>query len=132
MVNLKIFFQNPIKYIVHMEEITFLVICIVTLSIGMILFSIWLAENSRDVERGIFIRNWTILLGAVVIFFNGLLWSQTANNTVAYVEKINQVIEEQYCVYINGIEMDMKNVDLYSYSNIKYDDENKKVIITID
>ena len=45
---------------------------------------------------------------------------------------IDNALQQNYTVYIDGKEVDIKSIDLQSYDNIKFDNENKYVIITTD
>lgn len=41
-------------------------------------------------------------------------------------------IEEKWDVYINGDPVNIENIDLEKYQRVTYDEENKKVIITVN
>ena len=41
-------------------------------------------------------------------------------------------IESGYIIYINGIEVDADTIDINEYSNIKVDDKNQYIIITVE
>lgn len=45
-------------------------------------------------------------------------------------EKIIECVENNYSVYVNGIEVHIENIDLNKVENVIFNDNDKKIIIT--
>ena len=44
--------------------------------------------------------------------------------------ELENALENQYEIYVNGIKVDINTIDIDAYDNIKIDNENKYIIIT--
>lgn len=69
----------------------------------------------------------------LLCFFNAFVEKLEVERNLYKVE-YEQRIEEtkNYTVYINGVETDREYIDIMKYTNITFDDENKRILITVN
>lgn len=69
----------------------------------------------------------------VVLFLISLLFYKSEHRNTEIKDHINDV-SHSYAIYIDGVEVDIDNIDIdnYELNQIKVDDENEKIYITLN
>lgn len=109
------------------------IICILLsgLSVGMLtcgIIGIGIIPVTREIKLTPFLL---LIMGFVIIC--GLHDYNTKEIQKIRAEskiELENALENQYEIYVNGIKVDINTIDIDAYDSIKIDDENKYIIIT--
>lgn len=75
----------------------------------------------------------TVIVAVAVSIPFALLHTMAEKAVEKGYEQVDEKVQEDYTVYINGTEVDSSKIDirLYSYSRISVDDEKKEIYIAV-
>ena len=118
---IKLFFENPISY---EESLLTGIVCL----LGLVFFA-WIAwicyqESGRPIVASVMVAACALMIT--------LLWTPICCDEVKKQEQTVIALENNYCAYINGVEVDINTIDIEAFSNVKFDDEAKQVLISIE
>lgn len=102
-------------------------ICTIFALIAVIVFFVLIAKSHLTFEDYHPYTFPKFIVG--IIWVASIIFGLVFNNEKTNVTQQN--LQNGYRVFINGIEVDADTIDIKQYSNIKVDDENKYIIITV-